>query len=169
MNKFFFYFIAVLVGAVGCTNNEPTNKVYVQQYNQPDTSVNSFSLNTRQDIDNIPNGYGLKGFRRTIVNGKIIETKGTLARLREKDIQDSQYYYGGSILPGELEIIPPEMIRPLDGSEGNPLYLNVVTKFVPVAPFPSLEKIKEQIQNSPPPKYIIKCSTFNGATTCTIY
>jgi len=168
MNKL-FYSVIVLVVAVVCTNNELHNNAHVQRYNRPNTVAESFSLNTREEIDKISKGYGLKGFHRIGYDDKIIETKGTIARLRKKDIQDSKQYWGGNITPGTLEIIPPEMIRPLDGSEGDPLFLNVIAEFMPVASFSENieEKAKRYISGGP--KFYTTCTTVGGITTCSTY
>lgn len=145
-----------------CSQQTKTAPVFVQQQtNQEETT---FSLNTREDINAIPKGYGVKGLHRTRIGEKITEKKGTLALLRKKDIEDAQSYMGGTILPGELEVVPPEMIRPLDGSEGDPIYFNVIADY-PAVPYPSIEDMKDR----PLPKFITNCVSAGGFTTCSTY
>ncbi|HNY25584.1 MAG TPA: hypothetical protein PKJ33_03525 [Alphaproteobacteria bacterium] len=160
MKKFILIFTGLTI-LFGCkttnlTKSENSTKLYGKE------PILQFSLNTRKNIDNIPKGYGVKGLQRIKIDNKIIETKGSLALLRDKDIKDSKHYIGGTILPNELEIIPPNMIRPLDGSEGDPLYLNIINK-------QEIVKFNTDLKNGPSPKFITNCITSGDITTCTTY
>lgn len=147
-----------------CACSQQTKIVSVPVQQQTKEQESTFSLNTREEINAIPKGYGVKGLSRIRIGDKITEKKGTLALLRKKDIDDAKSYTGGTIIPGELEIVPPEMIRPLDGSEGDPIWFNIIADY-PAVPYPSFEDMKDR----PLPKFITNCVSAGGVTTCSTY
>ena len=155
-----------LIVLCGCQDTTQIASIPTQHPIQQEThSETYYPLRTRADIDAIPKGYGVKGYSRWHdgVNDIYGEDNKGLALLTDKDMEKAYSYLGGSVPRGWFDVVPPQMIVPLDGSEGKPLYLKLLFR-----PVKKVDMTKYMNQ-SPVPKYITKCHTYDGETTCTTY
>lgn len=150
----------------GCQVPTQTASIPAQQPTRQEThSETYYPLRTRADIDAIPKGYGVKGYSRWHdgFNDIYGEDNKGLAPLTDKDMEKAYGYTGGIVSSGWFDVVPPQMIVPLDGSEGKPLYLKLLFR-----PVKKVDMTK-YLNQSPAPKYITKCHTTDGETTCTTY